>query len=238
MSDPIQASKRLRDLAVAYGCSDDISVVVVKLRIDTGSRASMSSLKQVSVTTPKAVVEEEEEEEEPGVTNIDDPISDDEGTEKATIDLKLSKMVDTTAQDNIDRMVLGAIGSPLNSVHIDSRPTMQSTNFDDLPLSDVSPDRPTLVGSDSTPSELPERASRPNSHLHKLQQMQLQMEADYEAQTLPKIASQAKRKNSGLTPVDTSFEQTQVCNCQCRCMCVHVHVCACVCVCMCMCMNG
>lgn len=213
ISDPIQAAKRLRDLAVAHGCSMDVSVVVIKLKIDRDppmhSTTNLQPMQSLSGpdSEQEAREEEEEEDDDPGVTNIDDPISDE--------DMEILP-ADSTTQDTIDRLVMDAISSAIGSQggQIEDQPMMQSTNFDDLPpLSDESPEPPTPLGTDSTPYDLPHqvaasesRGQQVSSHLgySKLQQMEM----EYEAQTLPKITSQA-RKSTGFT--ETSFEQTQVC---------------------------
>ncbi len=221
ISDPILAAKRLRDLAVAHGSHTDVSVVVVKLKMGREPLIHSSSKTQVMAAVAKS--ESESEEDEPGITNIDEDMSDEEkeegGDKKRVPMTTLALSTDpNTTQDDMDRMVLSAIGSPLSMEEQDEeQPLMASTNFDDLPLSDGSPGSPTP---DSFLSDLsnkvemtssPEGKAAADSLLHKQHQQQLQqMELEYEAQTLPKIASQA-RKSGGFT-VETSFEQTQVCN--------------------------
>lgn len=212
ISDPIQAAKRLRDLVVAHGCSMDVSVTVVKLKIDSNPPIrSFTDLQALqSLLEPDA--EEEEDDDDPGVTNIDDPIS------KEDMESERNHMlpIDSATQESMDRLVLGAISSPLgfNGGQIKDGPMMQSTN---LPLSDESP---TPVGTDSTPSDLPHRVAASESRgqqplllgyakQHDTQtmpkQQQHQMEMDYETQTMP---SQA-RKSVGLE-TSLNFEQTQV----------------------------
>lgn len=245
ISDPIQAAKRLRDVAVSHGCHMDVSVIVVKLSMDRDppirSLVELQPLQEEEVAGmeigERDIVSgleiEEEEEEELGVTNIDDVLSEEEdGQEGDRIPaLSLPMESATATQEDIDRMVLGAISSPQEmELHLqaeedgrEENSLMQSTNFDDLPpLSDGSP---TPMGMDSTTSDLStnevtSHQQRYRQHLQQQQQQQLrQMEVDYEVQTLPKIASQS-RKSSGLTPLETSFEQTQV-----RTVCIYVCVC-------------
>lgn len=223
ISDPIQAAKRLRDLAVAHGCSTDVSVTVIKLKIDRDpSIRSTSNLQSTQVVSGMDFDLEagEEEEEDPGVTNIDDPMSDEEEEEMGSESRGILLPMDPNTQDTIDRLVMDAISSALGSKEIEDQPMMHSTNLDDLPpLSDESPEPPTPLGTDSTPSDLPHQVAASESRgqlvsgplgYTKQQQLQQQMEMDYEAQTLPKIASQA-RKSGGFTHLETSFEQTQVC---------------------------
>ena len=198
ISDPIQASKRLRDLAVAQGCDSDISVIVVKLKIDR-----LTHPRSVIKPKPLQVIHEpdlEEADEEVKVTNIDDDITDSED-DRSTV----------KEHEDLDKLVLSAIKSPLTD---SSRPTMESTNFDDLPFTD---DSPSAVNSAiSGLSGQAEIQVEKVPYLYKPPPME---ETDYVAQTLPKDASKF-RKNSGKgIPVnsgfailpETSFEQTQVC---------------------------
>lgn len=223
ISNPIQVAKRLRDLAVAHGCRMDVSVIVVKLNIDRDpSVRSLTKLQSPESVLEPEFGEEGEDEEEPIVTNIDDAISDEE--EKAEKEggdriLLPALVMESTTQESIDRMVLNAIGSPLTESQMEDQPMMQSTNFDDLPLTDDSPATTlTSRGTNSVTSHLLKKGVTASSsadgkqaaHLYKQQQqLQKQLEMEYEAQTIPKIASQA-RKSSGFTDLDTSFEQTQV----------------------------
>jgi hypothetical protein len=231
ISDPIQAAKRLRDLAVAHGCPMDVSVTVAKLKIDRDppklSTTNLHPLPSLLGPHPDLEAEggeDEEEEEDPGVTNIDD-LSEEEEMESERIDTTVLSM-NLDAQNTIDQMVMDAISSAIGSHarQTEDQPMMQSTNFDDLPpLSDESPEPPTPLETESTPSDLPHQVEAsgfrdqqvPGQFSYTKQQQQQQqqlqqMEMDYEAQTLPKIASQAK-KNTGFTHLETSFEQTQVC---------------------------
>lgn len=229
ISDPIQAAKRLRDLAVAHGCSMDISVTVIKLKIDRDPSVRSSTNLQpllrpyMQTTDPREEEEgadegaqqedEEEEEEDPGITNIDDSMSEEEEEERRDILLPLDSSAAT--QESMDQLVLGAIGTELAGGPNTDQPSMQSTNFDDLPLTDESPGTPTPAGTDSTPSDLPHRVAAsghqqaPQRGGYGVKQQLQQMEMDYEAQTIPK-QSQARR-SAGFTDLVTSFEQTQVC---------------------------
>lgn len=219
ISDPIQAAKRLRDLAVAHGSHVDVSVIVIKLKIDKDPPV----LRKSGMEVPETVSESnsEEEDEELGVTNIDDAISDMDEGENEEEDVESGRIpitalpMEATTQDDIDRMVLGAITSPLGmESEIKGDQMMQSTNLDDLPLSDDdSPESPSPPVADSTMSDLQNQVVSSQSPQqgkqmsHSIYKQQIEME--YEAQTLPKIASQVK-KSTGFTDLETSFEQTQV----------------------------
>ena len=80
ITDPIQASKCLRDLAVAQGCQTDISVVVIKLNIGSAvpARPEKKLKPQKTILEPE---ESEDEEEDIAITNIDDVITDSEEEE-------------------------------------------------------------------------------------------------------------------------------------------------------------
>ena len=237
-SDPIQASKRLRDLAIAQGCQTDISVVVVKLDIGSAIPAQPErKLKyQKTIVEPE---ESEDEEEDAAITNIDDVITDseeegeegegmDDGEqtpiqdgEGGTVDaLGLAEDMDENSE--LDQLVLSAVHSPTTSPY---KPRMHSTNFDDIimeeddPYLDPSiPIPPTATGRGgggeggiptSTQSDLPYHAT---NHVPVV----VMPEMEYEAQTLPTTTKQ--RKSGQEVPVnggvailaETSFEQTQV----------------------------
>ncbi len=225
ISDPTQVAKRLRDFAVAHGCHTDVSVIVIKLNIDReilplhSSTPKPKPLKDLSQPEPASGEEEEEEEEEPGVTNIDDALSEeDEGTKDSSNKIPITALpIEPSTQEGIiDRMVLDAV-SPRQGVasNLEDKPTMQSTNFDDLPLSDdESPVPPSPVIMDSIPSSLPNRveAPLPEAAKHGLSVYKegKVAEVDYEAQTIPKKTSQSKKSGAGFTDLETSYEQTQV----------------------------
>ena len=238
ISDPIQASKCLRDLAIAQGCQTDISVVVIKL--DIGS--AVSTQPERKMKHQKTIVEPEEledEEEDAAITNIDDVITDseEEGGEGEGVDgeqptqdgeggavdaVGLAEDMDENSE--LDQLVLSAVHSPTTSPY---KPRMHSTNFDDIimeeddPYLDPSiPIPPTASrrggrgggGGDiptSTQSDLPHHAM---NHVPVV----VMPEMEYEAQTLPMTTKQ--RKNNQEVPVnggvailaETSFEQTQV----------------------------
>ena len=218
ISDPIQASKCLRDLAIAQGCQSDISVVVVKLNI--GSAVPAQPEKKLK--PQKTIVEPEEsesEEEDAAITNIDDVITDseeegegDDGEQIPTqkeggaVDRSAAMVVDMDENSELDQLVLSAVHSPTISPF---QPRMKSTNFDDIMEEDESYLDPTSpMGGVSTQSDLPHYAT---NHV-----VMLMPEMEYEAQTLPTTTKQ--RKNSQEVPVnggyailaETSFEQTQV----------------------------
>ena len=237
-SDPIQASKRLRDLAIAQGCQTDISVVVVKL--DIGSAVPAQPERKMKYQ--KTIVEPEEsedEEEDAAITNIDDVITDseEEGEEGERMDDgeqtpiqdgeggavdALGLVEDMNENSELDQLVLSAVHSPTTSPY---KPRMHSTNFDDIimeeddPYLDPSiPIPPTAIGRGgggeggiptSTQSDLPYHAT---NHVPVV----VMPEMEYEAQTLPTTTKQ--RKSGQEVPVnggvailaETSFEQTQV----------------------------
>ena len=213
VSDPIQASKCLRDLAIAQGCQSDISVVVVKLNIGSAIPAQPV----IKLKPQKTIVEPEEsesEEEDAAITNIDDVITDseeeeDDGEQTPTqeeggVDISAAMAVDMDENSELDQLVLSAVHSPTTSPF---KPRMKSTNFDDIMEEDESYLDPTSpTGGTSTQADLPHYAI---NHA-------VMPEMEYEAQTLPTTTKQ--RKNSQEVPVsggyailaETSFEQTQV----------------------------
>ena len=78
ISDPIRASKCVRDLAVAQGCQTDISVIVVKLNIDSKVTPQAAVDKRKPAKTVDESQDSEDEEEDAAITNIDDVITDSE----------------------------------------------------------------------------------------------------------------------------------------------------------------
>ena len=209
MPNPIQASKCLHDLAIAQGCKTDISVVVIKLNINSDVPPPLATnRKQLrSIVQPE---ESEDEEEDPRITNIDDVITDSEEAEeeegggggKSTQGHKDGGK-DLAMSAELDRLVLNAVHSPDSSPY---KPTMESTTFDDEDdFHDHSPSHP--AGGASAPSDL-------TNHVANERIMVPVME--YEAQTLP--TANKPRKTSYEVPVnggyailsETSYEQTQV----------------------------
>ena len=205
--NPIQASKCLRDLAIAQGCKTDISVIVVQLNIDKTIPAQATALvKEKVAVEPEG---SEDEEEDAAITNIDDVITDSEEEREKddgvkhdrTLHQRKNKTSSMTSEEHgeLDQLVLSAIHSPTSSPF---KPTLESTNFDDPDESFTPP--PVDA---STQSELTNYAAT---------NMMVLPEMAYEAQTLPSAAKQ--RKNSHEVTVnggyailgETSFEQTQV----------------------------
>jgi len=148
ISDPTQVAKRLCDVAVAHGCYDNVSVVVIKLNIDRDPilPSVVTAAKQQAIRD----CEEEEEEnggedEELGITNIDDDLSEIEDaynsdTPPATTLAMEPEAISSPPHEDMDRMVLNAITAVNgygNNLQHHEDPVMQSTNFDDLPLSDL-----------------------------------------------------------------------------------------------------
>ena len=207
ISDPIRASKRLRDIAVAHGCSTDVSVVVIKLNIDRGPPAhSALSLKHEETLSAS----ESEEEEDNEITNIDDLLSDiEEEEEEGREDRLPTTELNMSSPSDIDQLILDAVRTPPTSP---SQPTVHSTNFDDLPLTDESPTSSSPVAIDSVVSDLPGLVQQQKEMSAQLDQM------SYVAQTLPKDASKSRKgskgsaQNAGFAITETSFEQTQVGN--------------------------
>ena len=221
-SNPIQASKCLRDLAVAQGCQTDISVVVVKLKIGSAlhDHSVLELIPQTTTVEPKAELSEDEE-EDAAITNIDDVITDSEddqdskeedgdqtptqGHPKRGRGVQKSSKAVSDNNSELDQLVLSAVHSPNTSPY---KPTVESTNFDDMMEYDSYPTTLASMGGVSTQSDLQHYAI---NHVAMMPGM------EYEAQTLPTTTKQ--RKNSQEVPVnggyailaETSFEQTQVC---------------------------
>ena len=211
ISNPIQASKCLRDLAIAQGCQMDISVVVVKLNIGSAVPSQPDVIKLRPAKTIAEPEDSEDEEEDAAITNIDDVITDseeeDNGGQTPTQEGgggAGDSLVLVDENTELDQLVLSAIHSPTTSPF---KPTMESTNFDDIIMDDSYPTSPMGGVSTSTKSDLPHYAI--NHHV-------VMPDMEYEAQTLPTTTKQ--RKNSQEVPVnggyailaETSFEQTQV----------------------------
>jgi len=218
IADPIRAAKRLRDLAVGHGCTKDLSVIVVKLNIDRGPPAhtvlELNKLTTISGSESESSSEEEESDDDDSgddneVTNIDDLISD---SEDETDDqyVKASELA-TVGNGNIDQLILDAIQAPPMS----DTPPLQSTNFDDLPLTDDSLDDLSPPVADSAPSDLPGLIQQAHGVMTQLDEL------SYVAQTLPKEASKSRKSSKGSVGfgiAETNFETTQV-----SCKCTHNH---------------
>ncbi len=205
IADPIRAAKRLRDTAVAHGCTSDVSVVVVKLNIDRGSLShnvlELNKLTSLDASDSSDSDTDEEEEEE-GVTNIDDVLSDSEGEDEAGISTenRVTELASGYTGD-IDQMILDAIRAPPTS---NSQPTVQSTNFDDLPLTDESLSTPSPPTADSASQDLSKLVQQQKDVISQLE------EISYVAQTLPKDNSKSRKSSKSSIIVETSFEITQV----------------------------
>ncbi len=147
-SDPIPAAKYLRDLAVAHGCSRDVSVLVIKLNLFSKKFVDHNIIAKPQ-SLPEPEEEEEEEEEDVEFTNIDDILSDTEddsspppantwssqGRQSKHQPTKEHNGVDQSPLDDLDQLVLSAVSTPTSSPNI---PSVESTNIDDL-LLDESP---------------------------------------------------------------------------------------------------
>ena len=81
---PTEAAKRLRDVAVSYGCRGDVSILVVKLLLGN-QRHSGSILDIKPVLSPPAQMTEDGE-EDLEITNIDDLLSDIEEEGEGVVD--------------------------------------------------------------------------------------------------------------------------------------------------------
>ena len=135
------AARRLRDLAVGYGCKTDVSVIVVQLNVGDGVVGPEESLVH-SVSEP---VSDQGPGNDVEFTNIDDILSDAEDDveqrpESTWNGVKLRKKNISPHSDkvDIDRLILDAISSPPTS---QISPEMKSTNIDDI-LSSPSPPPP------------------------------------------------------------------------------------------------
>ncbi len=211
IADPIRASKRIRDLAVAHGCTSNVSVIVVKLNIDRGPLThNVLDLKKLTSVDASDSSEEETDEEEEGVTNIDDIISDSEGENDDAPQTQAQVTELASGYDgNIDQMILDAIRSPPTASTL---PTVHSTNFDDLPLTDESMSTPSPPITDSTAQDLPKLVQQQKDILSQLEEM------SYAAQTLPKDNSKSRKSSKvstghGIGIAETNFETTQVTYC-------------------------
>lgn len=134
---PSSAARKLRDLAVSYGCKTDVSVIVVQLNGGETAESLFHSVSDLeSDQTPDENVE---------FTNIDDILSDTEDdleqTQESTwngVRLRKKKAVPPVQGRDIDRMILDAVSLPPTSIS----PEMKSTNIDDI-LSPSPPHPPT-----------------------------------------------------------------------------------------------
>ena len=133
ISDPTQAAKHLRDLAVAHGCRGDVSVIVIKFNIyGDPPLHSSSNLGQVKMMSDRG----EEAKVDLSVTNIDDTLDDED--EEIEEESKVLTMELDNLQEDIDRMVLNAVTpeAPTSSQMVHNQPIMQSTNFNSLSIGD------------------------------------------------------------------------------------------------------
>ncbi len=205
IADPIHAAKRLRDLTVAHGCTSDVSVVVVKLNIDRGSLThnvlELNKLTSLDASDSSESDTDTEEEEDEGVTNIDDILSDSEGEDETSGTKNMVTELASGYSGNLDQMILDAIRSPPTSTTL---PTVHSTNFDDLPLTDESLSTPSPLTADSTAQDLHKIIQQQNDVMSQLDEM------SYVAQTLPKDNSKSRRSSNGIGIAETNFETTQV----------------------------
>ena len=211
-SSPAQAARRLRDLAVAHGCSTDVSVIVIKLNV-----FGMAPERKVKVralrTIPEPVVSEDDDY---GVefTNIDDLLSDlDEEPPSTSSPVKMTKLAgkpdvkqvskrpaagprqDFTA-DDLDRLVLSAVITPPSSPQ---SPTVQTTNIDDL-IFDTSPtDLDTVITSLEAAHASMNGHKKPapcKSHNPKPSHSFQQPDEHYPSRTLPKETTQKQPAGS------------------------------------------
>ena len=134
---PSSAARKLRDLAVGYGCKNDVSVIVVQLNIgDRGAESEESPVhSRVAVSEPESDLNLNEDVE---FTNIDDIISEGEDDVEPRHQPswnRAKKNEPCHVNGDIDRMILNAVSSPLTSPVATE---MKSTNIDDI-LSSPSP---------------------------------------------------------------------------------------------------
>lgn len=196
IADPIRASKRLRDLAVSHGCAADVSVIVVKLNIDRGPPAhSVLELEKLTRVDDHDSSSEDDD-EEIGVTNIDDILSDSEGEDVVDTQGKPA----TGYTGDLDQLILGAIQAPPS---VNTPPTVHSTNFDELTLTDNSSGNSTPTAADLKSQDFSNLARQHKEMVSRLEEI-----SDV-AQTLPKHASKSRKSRQG-SRIETNFETTQV----------------------------
>ena len=240
--DPAQAARRLRDLAVAHGCSTDVSVIVIKLNI-FGKIPERKVKVRALRTIPEPVVSEGDDY---GVefTNIDDILSDiEEDHHSATTPVKVTKLAAKPdikpvskspgskrgfTSDDLDRLVLSAVTTPLSSPQ---SPTVKTTNIDDLIFEDSPTELDSVIANlEATHASLNghKKPTPRKSHNPKPSDVysQKQLEEAYPSKTLPKEAGSHKQPTESESnyptqtiPRDTSgwrnpafekaFEQTQ-----------------------------
>lgn len=132
-ASPSSAARKLRDLAIGYGCKTDVSVIVVQLNIPEGVEPAESLFHSENFISDQESDQIPDENVE--FTNIDDILSDTEDeleqTQESTwngVRLRKKKAPPPVEGKDIDRMILDAVSSPPTSVS----PEMKSTNIDDI----------------------------------------------------------------------------------------------------------
>ena len=213
--DPISAAKRLRDLAIAYGCERDVSVLVIKLNVfERGAPGSILKLRpQRTVPEPEST---EDEEDDVQLTNIDDILSDtEEDTDPPNHGFgRVATVTSGFSPDELDEMILSAISTPPTSPIL---PTVKSTNIDDLLMENS----PSALDSAITKLEQeyhhpgPAYTPKKKSHRHSHRHTQPAETVNYPVQTLPRDISGLRVKasppllNPPLKKDPFSFEQSQ-----------------------------
>ena len=219
ISDPIRAAKQLRDLAVSHGCSDDISVLVLRLNIyQRGVPPRLIPKSKPMKPIPEPEVDEDEDLE---ITNIDDILSDTEDDDLQTTPTGITNTTNAAISEDLDRLILSAISiSPTSPIS----PTVKTTNIDDL-LSEIpspaildSPNPSSFDFSNTSTTAsygYTSTVQKPTHLAHK--SYQLPEELNYPAQTLPRDAAGSRAKgtksaalSTGFSITETLFEQTQV----------------------------
>ena len=215
-SSPAQAARRLRDLAVAHGCSTDVSVIVIKLNV-FGTAPERKVKVRALRTIPEPVVSEDDDY---GVefTNIDDLLSDvDEepsATPGTTRPVKITKLADKPdvkpvskrpgplqqdfTADDLDRLVLSAVITPPSSPQA---PTVKTTNIDDLIFDNSPSDLDSVIANlEATHASVngrtkpaPRKSHRPRPSPSSSRQ---QPEESYPSKTLPKEAAHHQHAES------------------------------------------
>ena len=186
---PGPAARKLRDLAIACGSRNDVSVIVVRMSVpDLGA-----GLEESMFHSKESVSSEPDPEEEVEFTNIDDLLSDTEDSVEQGLDstwngVRLRKKgagpLPLVGSADIDQMILNAVSSPPTSPFT---PEMKSTNIDDIlsplqPLPTEQTDRTGAGGERKRSSHAP-----PTGHA-------------YPAQTIPRDAAGSRSKGGDSFP--------------------------------------
>lgn len=192
--DPNEAAKRLRDVAVSYGCHSDVSVLVVKLNLGS-KRHSLTAIKPLLSPVQKT---EDGEEDELEITNIDDLLSDIEEEEEGVVN---STSVTKPKKQSRRRPQSGG-GRPHSGGVMRGHGHSSSESSGD----DMASSRTHNSGQQSEASIAPAYSEG------ELQASPVPLpNRDYPAVTLPRNMRNktSTPRNAGYEALKTSFEQTQ-----------------------------